>query len=43
MTTWNEIPYNEADDAAEKARQFEAQYAENARLAEEKRQQEESQ
>ena len=42
MTTWNEIPYNEHDDAAEKARQFEAQYAENARIAEEKRLAEES-
>lgn len=39
MTTWNEIPYNENEDAAEKARQFDAQVAENARIAEEKRQQ----
>lgn len=34
---WNDIPWNEDTDPEIKADQFDAQYEENARIAEQKR------
>lgn len=36
MTSWNEIPFDENADAETKAREFDLQVAENARIAAEK-------
>lgn len=36
-TKWNDIPWNEDTPPEEKAQQFDAQHEENARAAQEKR------